>query len=42
MIFVYLLFHNYFNIDTLVFFIPATVSNTKGHNYKLFKASIYN
>ena len=38
MIFVYQLFHNFFNIDTSVFFIPATVTTTRGHNYKLFKS----
>jgi len=31
MIFVYQLFHNYFNIDTSVFYIPATVLYTRGH-----------
>ena len=38
MIFVYQLIHNFFNIDTSAFFIPATVTTTRGHNYKLFKS----
>ena len=38
MTFVYQLFHNFFNIDTSAFFIPATVTTTRGHNYKLFKS----
>ena len=35
---VYQLFHNFFNIDTSAFFIPATITTTRGHNYKLFKS----
>ena len=38
MIFVYQLFHNFFNIDTSAFFIPATITTTRGRNYKLFKS----
>ena len=38
MIYFYQLFHNFFNIDTSVFFIPATITTTRGHNYKLFKS----
>ena len=39
MIFVYQLFHIFFNIDMSAFFIPATITTTRGHNYKLFKFS---
>ena len=41
MIFVYQLFHNFFNINMSPrqpFFIPATITTTRGHNYKLFKS----
>ena len=38
MIFVYQLFHDNFTINSSVFFTPATASNTRGHNYKLFKS----
>lgn len=37
MIFVYQLFHNFFSIDISAFF-PATVTATRGHDYKLFKS----
>ena len=40
MIFVYQLFYNFFNIDTSAFFIPATITTTRGHNYKLFKSVV--
>ena len=39
MIFVHQLFHGNFTIiNSSVFFTPATASNTRGHNYKLFKS----
>ena len=37
MILVYQIFHGLIDINPSIFFAPATVSTTRGHNYKIFK-----
>ena len=37
MILVYQIFHGLIDFNPSIFFAPATISTTKGHNYKIFK-----
>ena len=37
MILVYQIFHGLIDINPSIFFAPATISTTRGHNYKIFK-----